>query len=53
MEGTTLPVYVTDAFASMTGQAEALMGQAWPVLVLVFGGMILMKLFKKFGNKAT
>lgn len=53
MEGTTLPTYVTDAFATMTGQAEALISQAWPVLIVIFGGGILMKLFKKFGNKAT
>ncbi len=53
MEGSTLPTYVTEAFTTMTSQAEALMGQAWPVLVLVFGGAVLMKLFKKFGNKAT
>lgn len=48
-----LPVYVTDAFTTMQTQAEALIASAWPVLVVIFGGLILMKLFKKFGNRAT
>lgn len=49
----TLPTYVTEAFTKLSGQAEALIAAGWPVLILVFGGLTLMKLFKKFGNKAT
>lgn len=50
---TTLPSYVTEAFTKLSGQTEALIAAGWPVLILVFGGLTLMKLFKKFGNKAT
>lgn len=48
-----LPVYVTDAFASMQSDAADLMAQAWPVLIFIFGGFILMKMFKKFIGRAT
>lgn len=48
-----LPVYITDAFAEMKTNATDLIAEAWPVLILVFGGLVLMKLFKKFGNRAT
>ncbi len=48
-----LPVYITDAFTEMKTNATDLMSEAWPVLLLVFGGLVLMKLFKKFTNRAT
>lgn len=48
-----LPVYITDAFTDMKTNATDLIAEAWPVLILVFGGLVLMKLFKKFGNRAT
>lgn len=48
-----LPTAVTDAITAFQGDATALINAGWPLLVAVFGGMILMKLFKKVGNKAT
>lgn len=48
-----LPVAVTDALTSFKTDATDLITAGWPVLVAVFGGMVLMKLFKKVGNKAT
>lgn len=48
-----LPAYVTAAFTEMQGNAEDLIAQGWPILVLIFGAFVLMKLFKKIGNKAT
>lgn len=48
-----LPVYITDAFTEMQTNATDLIAEAWPVLILVFGGLVLMKLFKKFANRAT
>lgn len=48
-----LPVYITDAFTEMQTNATDLAAQAWPVLIFVFGGFILMKMFKKFISRAT
>lgn len=48
-----LPVYITDAFTQMQTNASDLAAQAWPVLIFVFGGFILMKMFKKFISRAT
>lgn len=48
-----LPVYITDAFTQMQTNATDLAAQAWPVLIFVFGGFILMKMFKKFISRAT
>lgn len=48
-----LPTAVDDAFTAFQADAVALIDKGWPLLVAVFGAMILMKLFKKVGNKAT
>lgn len=48
-----LPTAVTDAITAFQADATSLINAGWPLLVAVFGGMILMKLFKKVGNKAT
>lgn len=48
-----LPVYITGAFTEMQTNATDLAAQAWPVLIFVFGGFILMKMFKKFISRAT
>lgn len=48
-----LPVYITNAFTEMQTNATDLAAQAWPVLIFVFGGFILMKMFKKFISRAT
>lgn len=53
MENTALPAYVTAAFADILAKAEALVAEVWPVMLFIFGAMVLMKLFKKFGNRAA
>lgn len=53
MASTPLPTYVSEAFVQLSDHAESLIGFSWPVLLVVFGGLTLMKLFKKFGSKAT
>lgn len=44
--------YAKDAFDSIKTEATNLIGYAWPVVVLIVGAIIGMKLFKKFANKA-
>ncbi|WP_420170664.1 major coat protein [Pseudomonas alloputida] len=48
-----LPEYITAAFTEMKTNANDLIAESWPVLIMVFGALVLMKLFKKFGNRAT
>lgn len=48
-----LPAAVDTAFTDFQANAVALIDKGWPLLIAVFGGMVLMKLFKKVGNKAT
>lgn len=48
-----LPTEVTAAFSAISTDATDLLATGWPVLIVVFGGMILMKLFKKVASKAT
>lgn len=48
-----LPTAVDTAFTDFQANATALIDKGWPLLIAVFGGMVLMKLFKKVGNKAT
>jgi hypothetical protein len=48
-----LPTAVDTAFTDFQSNAVALIDKGWPLLIAVFGGMVLMKLFKKVGNKAT
>lgn len=48
-----LPTAVDTAFTDFQANATALLDKGWPLLIAVFGGMVLMKLFKKVGNKAT
>lgn len=48
-----LPEYITGAFTELKTNATDLIAESWPVLILIFGGLTLMKLFKKFGNRAT
>lgn len=48
-----LPTVVSDAITSFQTDTVSLINLGWPFLIAVFGGMLLMKLFKKVANKAT
>lgn len=50
---TTLPAYVGEAFTKLGAQFDALMGEAWPVMLAIFAGFALMGMFKKVGRKAV
>ena len=49
----TLPAEVTAAFTGISSNYEAMAAVAWPVIATIVGGFILIKLFKKFANKAS
>lgn len=49
-EGTN---YASEAFAEMQSQGSSMIGEAWPILTLIMGALVGMKLFKKFTNRAT
>ncbi len=48
-----LPTGATTAFTTISTDAQALIDLAWPVVLLITGGFITLKLFKKTANKAT
>lgn len=48
-----LPTEVTAAFTTMNSNVSDLSTPAWALLVTVTGGFVLMKLFKKFVNRAS
>lgn len=48
-----LPTEVTAAFTTMNSHVSDLSTPAWALLVAVTGGFVLMKLFKKFVNRAS
>ncbi|GHD52500.1 Phage major coat protein, Gp8 [Marinobacter persicus] len=50
---TTLPPEVTAAFTGISDNFDAMAAEAWPVVATIVGGFILLKLFKKFANKAS
>ena len=45
--------YASQAFAEMQSQGSSMIGEAWPILTLIMGALVGMKLFKKFTNRAT
>lgn len=49
----SLPAGATEAFTSVTSQVTELTTLAWPLLLLVTGGFIGMRLVKKFLNRAV
>lgn len=53
MSAHALPAEVTSAFTQISTDYADLSELAWPVAVAVTGGFVLLKLFKKFANKAT
>lgn len=48
-----LPAAVETAFDSFQSDANDMLAKGWPLLLLIFGSMVAMKLFKKIANKAT
>lgn len=46
-----LPTGVTDAFADVKTDGLALVDLAWPAIAAIFGAMLVIKLFKRVGNK--
>lgn len=49
----TLPAEVTAAFSAISDNFDAMATVAWPVVASIVGGFILIKLFKKFANRAS
>lgn len=48
-----LPAEATTAFAAISGNVTDTLAVVWPIVTLVTGGFILIKLFKKGANKAV
>lgn len=48
-----LPPEVSAAFGEIETNFTGLAAEAWPVIATIVGGFILVKLFKKFANKAS
>lgn len=48
-----IPVEATTAFTTMETDGAAMIGDGWPILVAVTGGLILMGIFKKVLSRAT
>lgn len=48
-----LPTEATAAFTAVSDNATAVLAAVWPIVGLVTGGFILIRLFKKGANKAV
>lgn len=48
-----LPTAVDTAITGFQSDATSLIDKGWPLMIAVFGGLLIMKLFKKVANKAT
>lgn len=48
-----LPAEATAAFTAISGNVTDTLAVVWPIVTLVTGGFILIKLFKKGANKAV
>lgn len=48
-----LPAEATAAFTELSGNGSDILAAVWPIVTLITGGFILIKLFKKGANKAT
>ena len=48
-----LPAAVDTYFTELQTDIGTLTGYAWVLVPLVFGALLMIKLFKKFGSKAT
>ncbi|XKE46025.1 capsid protein [Halomonas organivorans] len=49
----TEPSAAETAISSIETQAQSMIDAAWPVVTLIVGATIGIKLFKKFANKAS
>lgn len=52
-EGDTATSYATEAMNSLKAQATELIAQTWPVVTVVVGAGLAIRLFKKFSSKAV
>ncbi len=48
-----LPTAATDAITAIQTDGTAMIEAGWPVAVAIFGGLIIIKLFKKVLTKVT
>ena len=48
-----LPTEAAAAFAAISGNVTDVLAVVWPIVTLMTGGFILIKLFKKGANKAV
>lgn len=48
-----LPAEATAAFTAVSDNATSVLAAVWPIVGLVTGGFILIRLFKKGANKAV
>lgn len=48
-----LPAEATAAFTTLGTDATSLLAAGWPIIVIVVGGLVVMKLFRKVISKAT
>lgn len=46
-----LPAGITTGLTTIQSDASDLADLVWPVVLFVFGALVLFKLFKRFGNK--
>ena len=46
-----LPAALSTAVSGIQTDAEAMIELVWPVVLAVFGGLVLIKLFKRAGSK--
>ena len=49
----TLPPEAAQAFADVSAQVGEMLSLAWPIVLLVTGGLIAIKLFKRVIGRAT
>ncbi len=48
-----LPTEATAAFTSLGTDATDMIAAGWPIVVIVVGGLLVIKLFKKVMSKST
>lgn len=48
-----VPDYAGQAMDSLLTQANAMIGKVWPVVVIVVGASLSIRMFKKFSSKAV
>lgn len=53
MANAALPTEAAAAFTAISGNVTDILAVIWPIVTLMTGGFVLIKLFKKGANKAT